>query len=176
MSDEFRVSKTFHDFPCAHRAHNHGGRCRQVHGYCRSFTLFFACGKLDENGFVIDLSNLKIAENWLRNKFDHTIILAHTDPLIDQFRKLQEFGAMTITAINDVSSEGIAKYISHHILSFINEGIPDVSKECVVLGTGNTVNQNDPAVNNSITDATRIITLCAIEVTENDKISARMVL
>ena len=47
-------SKHFEGYPCCHRQWQHPGHCRFVHGYSRSFTIWFAANELDR-GFVVVL-------------------------------------------------------------------------------------------------------------------------
>ena len=62
----YTCSKFFEGYPCCHRQWQHSGHCRFVHGYSRSFTFWFAARKLDEFGFVVDFSGLKVLEQKLR--------------------------------------------------------------------------------------------------------------
>ena len=78
----FNCSKHFRDYPCSHRQLKHKGHCRYVHGYSRSFTFLFASNELDENGFVVDISSLKLLEEKLREHFDHTFLVNFDDPFL----------------------------------------------------------------------------------------------
>ena len=43
----YSCSKAFSGYPCCHRQWRHQGHCRFVHGYSRSFNLWFAATELD---------------------------------------------------------------------------------------------------------------------------------
>lgn len=107
----FTATKTFHDFPCCHRAWRHEGACKYLHGYCRSFRLVFEAPTLNDIGFVTDLSALKDVEAELRRLFDHTVLVARDDPALPTFKALEALGVMRLTELPATTSEAIAKYV-----------------------------------------------------------------
>ena len=54
MSDvpEFTSTKSFYNFPCAHRQHKHEGNCHLIHGYSRSFHLVFGAQTMTKEGTI----------------------------------------------------------------------------------------------------------------------------
>lgn len=104
-------SKTFRNFPCAHRRFRHDGHCAWVHGYSRSFTLWFRTHEPTENGFVMDFGKLKPVKAWLEETFDHTLLLDTGDPLIDQFRAIEEQGGCKLVVFDDVGMEGTCRHV-----------------------------------------------------------------
>ena len=64
---EYTSTKTYSDYPCAHRQYKHKGNCALVHGYSRSFTFLFGAKERDQCGFVVDFGDLK----WLKSHLDH---------------------------------------------------------------------------------------------------------
>ena len=62
MSDvpEFTSTKSFYNFPCAHRQHKHDGNCHLIHGYSRSFHFVFGAQTMTKEGFLVDLSLIHI--------------------------------------------------------------------------------------------------------------------
>jgi len=107
----FESSKTFSGFPCAHRRWRHTGHCAHIHGYSRSFTVWFGAHERDENGFVMDFGGLKEVQAWLEDHFDHTLLVDADDPLMPTFRALQEQGACKLVVFDDVGMEGTAQVI-----------------------------------------------------------------
>ncbi|MBM4291911.1 MAG: 6-carboxytetrahydropterin synthase [Deltaproteobacteria bacterium] len=108
----FRSSKRFIGFPCAHRRYAHEGRCAWVHGYSRSFEVWFECAERTPlTGFVMDFGGLKTIQRWLEERFDHTLLLDAMDPLLPEFRALEARGACKLTVLPDVGMEGTAKYV-----------------------------------------------------------------
>ena len=65
----YRSSKTFRNFPCAHRKWRHQGHCAHVHGYSRQFIVWFEADERDENGLVVDFGSLKEVRAWLEERF-----------------------------------------------------------------------------------------------------------
>ncbi len=113
-------TKRYDDFPFAHRQHTHGGHCRFIHGHNWSFEFTFAARTLDECGFVIDFGSLGWLKDYLREQFDHKLLLNDGDPFADyltgvigeqvpvphrafQFAKLAD-----ICIVDDASCEGLA--------------------------------------------------------------------
>lgn len=92
-------TKSFYNYPCAHRQWRHEGNCKVVHGYSRSFHFVFGAKERDRCGFVVDFGDLR----WLRDRldadFDHTLLLNKDDPLLPKFRELEDLGAARIVLL-----------------------------------------------------------------------------
>lgn len=71
------------------RAESH---CRWLHGYALSFRFVFETEVLDSNGWVVDFGGLKELERLLKHNYDHRLIVAEDDPLLDLFIMLQPTG------------------------------------------------------------------------------------
>ena len=108
---EFTCSKSFQNYPCCHRQWQHKGHCRFVHGYSRSFTFWFGAERLDENGFVVDFSSLKILEEKLISQFDHTFLVNSDDPLISKWETLHDEGALDLRIMKNVGMESSAELV-----------------------------------------------------------------
>ena len=104
-------SKRFEGYPCCHRQWRHQGHCRFVHGYSRSFTLWFAARQLDVCGFVVDFSGLKGFEQRLRDHFDHTFLVNEDDPLLEEWQRLHELGALDLRVMTNVGMETTAELV-----------------------------------------------------------------
>ena len=115
----YTVSKTFHDFPCAHRRWRHSGHCALVHGYSRPFTIVFACSQRDANGFVFDFGDLKPVKAWLESQFDHRLCIDADDPLLPEFRAMEAKGAARLTVFEEVGMEGSAKYVFDWVQAWV---------------------------------------------------------
>ena len=108
---QFTCSKSYEDFPCSHRQWNHNGHCRFVHGYSRSFTFWFSAKELDENGFVVDFSSLKLIKKKLKEQFDHTFLVNNDDPLLEYWEKLHDLKALDLRIMENVGMEFSSKLI-----------------------------------------------------------------
>jgi 6-pyruvoyl-tetrahydropterin synthase len=92
----FQSTKTYTNYPCCHRQHRHDGNCAVLHGYSRSFYIVFEAQTLDACGFAVDFGKLKPIKAHLDYMFDHTLLLCDDDPLLPQFRELEQLGACAI--------------------------------------------------------------------------------
>lgn len=104
-------SKKFDGYPCCHRQWRHLGHCRYVHGYSRGFTIWFAASELDACGFVVDFSSLGPLEKRLRQQFDHTFLVNADDPLLPEWRRLHDLGAIDLRVMVNVGMESTAKLV-----------------------------------------------------------------
>ncbi|MAH57270.1 MAG: 6-pyruvoyl tetrahydropterin synthase [Synechococcus sp. ARS1019] len=104
-------SKHFEGYPCCHRQWKHPGHCRFVHGYDRSFTVYFAATQLDSCGFVVDFSSLRPLEQQLRAQFDHTFLVNADDPLLSEWQRLDALGALDLRVMDNVGMEASAQLV-----------------------------------------------------------------
>ena len=117
----YESSKVFNNFPCAHRRHRHDGHCAFIHGYSRSFTFWFRSDRLTENGFVMDFGKLKPVKAWLESKFDHTLLIDESDPLLQTFIELDKKGACRLVTFESVGMEGTCTYVGDWVAKWITE-------------------------------------------------------
>ena len=104
-------SKRFDGFPCCHRQWRHPGHCHFVHGYSRSFQCWFAAHHLDDCGFVVDFSSLRPLSDRLKTQFDHTFLVNSDDPLLEEWRRLHDLGALDLRVMDNVGMEGSAELV-----------------------------------------------------------------
>lgn len=105
-------TKTFSNYPCAHRQHRHDGNCALVHGYSRSYVFTFGSKTMDKCGFVVDFGDLKWLRDWLEHMFDHTLLLMSDDPLLPQFEEIAKAGGADIRIMPyGVGMEGSAQLV-----------------------------------------------------------------
>jgi len=105
-------TKIYRDYPFAHRAHNHDGHCKLIHGHNWTFEITFIAEVRDENGFVIDFGKLAGLKAQLDKIFDHTFLLNQADPLTDVFRRFtSENDLNNLRIVDDCSCEGIAALV-----------------------------------------------------------------
>ena len=121
----YRSSKTFKGYPCSHRRWRHEGHCAHVHGYSRSFTVWFESRERTANGFVMDFGQLKPVKAWLEEHFDHTLLLDADDPLLPEFRALEAKGAARIVVFDDVGMEGTARFVFDWIDAWVRKNTHD---------------------------------------------------
>lgn len=109
----FESTKSYYNYPCAHRQFRHDGNCAKIHGYSRSFHFKFAAKTLTKEGFVVDYGDLKELKSHLDFMYDHTLVLDIDDPYMEDFRKLEEAGVCDIrTQPLGPGMEGTAHYLT----------------------------------------------------------------
>lgn len=118
----YRCTKVFRGYPCAHRRYAHGGHCRLVHGYDRTFVITFEARELESGtDFVMDFGDLKDVSQWLAERFDHTLLVDRADPLLCEFERLEELGACKLVVLESVGMEGTARYVYEGVSRMIKE-------------------------------------------------------
>lgn len=74
---------------CTFRQHRAvGSHCRFLHGYPLSFEFKFECEDLDSRNWCLDFGGLKELKTWLQDTFDHKMLVAQDDPLIDRLKEM----------------------------------------------------------------------------------------
>ena len=124
----YTCSKHFQDYPCSHRQWKHQGHCRFVHGYSRSFTVWFAAKELDDFGFVVDFSSMSSFSQRLKDQFDHTFLVNSDDPLLSEWQKLHELGALDLRIMENVGMESSAKLVWNWANDFLKDR--DMGRSC----------------------------------------------
>jgi len=110
----YQVTKTYgHErgLSCCFRQPKADSHCNLLHGYALAFTLVFQSETLNDKNWVIDFGGLKDIESFLKHAFDHTTVIASSDPHIDTFRELQRKGLIDLCVLHAVGCEAFAKYV-----------------------------------------------------------------
>lgn len=108
----FTSTKSYYNFPCAHRQYRHNGSCSKIHGYSRSFHFIFGAKTMTKEGFLVDYGDLKELKYHLDYMYDHTLILDSEDPEMEEFRKMEKRGTCDIrTHPLGPGMEGTAHYL-----------------------------------------------------------------
>lgn len=107
----FKVTKSYRDFPAAHRQPNHDGHCRLIHGHNWGWDITLSCAKLDGNGFVLDVGKLQSVKAFLVEHFDHTLLINEADPI----RRSEDMGVLAelakVVIVPNCGMEGLAKFV-----------------------------------------------------------------
>lgn len=115
MTNEIISTKSYYDYPCAHRQYLHDGNCALIHGYSRSFYFKFGAHNLDKCGFAVDYGKLKWLKSHLDYMFDHTLLLVEGDPELAIFKDLESRGACALRLMPyGVGMEGTAQYLCEY--------------------------------------------------------------
>lgn len=79
----YTMTKDFGEFPFGHRQPKHLGHCAFIHGHNWRFSLTLGCNRLDEQGFIFDFGQFGELKEWLKDMFDHTLLIQSDDPQRD---------------------------------------------------------------------------------------------
>jgi 6-pyruvoyltetrahydropterin/6-carboxytetrahydropterin synthase len=67
--------------------HSH---CSTLHGYSIGIKLVFECDTLDDKNWCMDFGGLKEFKAWADYMFDHTLVIAEDDPMLEFFKHMNE--------------------------------------------------------------------------------------
>ena len=70
--------------------HSH---CSLLHGYSLGFKFVFEAEELDERNWVQDFGGLDELKAFLEKTFDHTMVVAQDDPMLEQFQAMSGWSA-----------------------------------------------------------------------------------
>ena len=65
--------------------HSH---CSLLHGYSIGIKLIFESTELDEKNWGMDFGGMKPFKEWADNMFDHTLVVAEDDPMLEFFKQM----------------------------------------------------------------------------------------
>ena len=119
----YRITKKYgHDrgFSCAFRQWSANSHCKNIHGYSLGFKVVLESPTLDINNWVYDFGNFTFLDKWLKDNFDHTLLIAKDDPEFDLLMSLHDRAAKIIV-LEKVSCESFAemtyKFIEQELAS-----------------------------------------------------------
>ena len=90
------------------RADSH---CRFLHGYALAVRLEFEAQELDHRNWVVDFGGLKSLKGMLEDTFDHKLLVAEDDPLIEHIKGLHDWSLADVVVVEKTGCEGFAKLI-----------------------------------------------------------------
>mgnify|MGYP003136322126 FL=1 len=124
----YKSTKLFDGFSCCFRQWKaKTTHCRFMHGYGVSFRVTFE-GDLDSRNWVWDFGGMKRAKTliddmqpkaWMDYMFDHTVLVAKDDPMLNYFSNLDDYGAMQLRVVNATGAEKFAEFIFHKLNNFV---------------------------------------------------------
>ena len=121
---KFKSSKRIGPISTGHRQWKDDKHCKFVHGYGRYVEFTFACNERDERGLVMDFGNLKDVKKWLEYEWDHKLLIAYDDPLLDEFISLERKGGCNLNIMSSKYGPGIedsCRYVYDKVSPMIAE-------------------------------------------------------
>ena len=112
----YQSTKTFgHDLgiSCAFRqwraTHSH---CSKIHGYALAVTMVFEANTLDQRNWVMDFGGFKQIKQEIMDNFDHKLVVAADDPMLDEFQRMHKLGIADVVILPKVGCESFAQFIA----------------------------------------------------------------
>ena len=96
---------------CCFRQHNAVSHCHLLHGYAIAVKLVFEAEQLDLNGWVMDFGSLKPVKQYLADTFDHKLLVAQDDPMLDHICELAAYGIADVLVVPRIGCESFAQMI-----------------------------------------------------------------
>ena len=100
LEKEYTSTKKFGPISVGHRQWRDKGHCRFAHGYGRYVELTFACHSLDDKGWVMDFGGLREVKMIINHEWDHRMLIASDDPLLETFKDLNVKEAIDLNIMN----------------------------------------------------------------------------
>jgi len=92
--------------------------CSALHGYAMSFHFEFSCRTLDARNWVVDFGALRPLKDFLKETFDHTVLVAEDDPHLAEYEHLRDIGLLKLVGVENTGCEALAKFLC----DYVNEG------------------------------------------------------
>jgi len=122
-------------FECAHRLQlfdsNHP--CSSLHGHSYHVELILHARNLNDNGFVIDFSKLRLFQEYLDKHFDHAVILSNTDTTDGLCLNNNQKTFIMPHNYPNTSAECFAQYFVNICSKLIHDNYPDEFKKITMI-------------------------------------------
>lgn len=99
---------------CCFRQFKAESHCQYLHGYALAVKVTFEASELDHRNWVVDFGSLKSFKGVLEELFDHTLIVAHNDPMRATLQALDDAGLAQIRILPATGCEAFASFIAHY--------------------------------------------------------------
>jgi len=110
------------EFPCAYRQFLADSHCSKIHGYSFSMKFYFGANDLDARNWCADYGSLKPLKEFLKDLFDHTLLVSSVDPELEWYKAAERKGIAKLTILPKLGCEGLAEMLYRYINSvFIPE-------------------------------------------------------
>jgi len=102
-------------FPVAYRQWRADSHCNIIHGYAFSMKFYFGTDNLDVRNWAADYGGLGELKDFLKDHFDHRLLVAEDDPEIELYHKLEKAGIAKLTVLPRLGCEGLADMLYKYI-------------------------------------------------------------
>jgi len=89
--------------------------CSALHGYALGFHFEFSCETLDARNWVVDFGSLRSFKEFLKENFDHTMLVAQDDPEFETFEMLHNKALAKMVVVEATGCEALAKFLCDYL-------------------------------------------------------------
>lgn len=116
----YRISKEF-TFAMGHRLSYHEGACRNIHGHNYRIVVGVKSEKLNNEGMVIDFSDLKYITKSFLDMMDHALMINKVDKYaIEKMKEILPF--LKVVELDfEPTAENMARMIYEHVGQALNK-------------------------------------------------------
>ena len=105
--------------------------CCAIHGYAMGFYFEFECETLDARNWVVDFGSFRTFKEFLKESFDHTMLVAEDDPEFKTFEELHNKGLAKMVVVEATGCEALSKYLHDYLNEiWLLENYPDGNIRC----------------------------------------------
>ena len=143
-------TKIFENYSVALRQHKaQHSHCQLLHGYALKFKVWFSSDTLDDMNWVVDFGGFKDApignglKSWMKDNFDHVLLIEKDDPYLDFFESAAMEGICKLKVMEKMGCESLAKMVCdkfNEVLSKTDAG------RCRVIRVECFENENNSAI------------------------------
>lgn len=95
--------------------------CSQLHGYALGVRLRFSAEQLDRRNWVIDFGSFGPVKDYLKETFDHRLLVAADDPELVMFRELAGAGVANLLVVNATGCEAFSWVVAQYVSRWVGE-------------------------------------------------------
>ncbi len=100
--------------------------CSAIHGYALSFYFEFESSTVDARNWVVDFGSLRPLKEFLKETFDHTMLVASDDPFHHKYVELRELGLCKLVEVENTGCEALSKFLHDYVNDiFLPEHYPN---------------------------------------------------
>lgn len=105
--------------------------CCALHGYALGFYIEFECETLDARNWVCDFGSLRSFKEFLKQHFDHVMLVATDDPEFETFKMLHDKGLAKMVEVEATGCEALSKFLHGYLNEiWLPENYPNSGIRC----------------------------------------------
>ena len=111
----YSVTKTF-EFEASHKLMlSYKSPCSRIHGHSYKVEVTIKDKKLNEEGMIIDFTELKVIKEWVMENWDHALIMSKFDPDLGTFKDLER--TREIIKLAEIAEENVTAEVMAQVLT-----------------------------------------------------------